>query len=135
MMNCVRRCLPLSLAILLTMTLFGCQEMTEEERAQWLAERTNTYEVLSVSQYTKPVTNNFGGVIRTEVCYTFSYIDGNGELCIEDDFQHFEYGLTKICLGEADQYVTVSRGDTYRYLYLTKETIQNMGTIGGVNNE
>lgn len=121
----------LILLVLLLLPMFGCHRLTEVEWAQYLADHTRTYEVLSASQYIKPVTNQFGNVIRTETCYTFTYTDENGGLYVEDDFQHLEYGLTKLCLGDTNQYKTVEDGlDTYRYLYLTKDTFQSMN-MGG----
>lgn len=83
------------------------------------------YDVISVSQYVKTTTNNFGGVINQKPVYTFTYIDGSGELRIVDDFENLEYGLTKVKVGESNQYVVEDNGlDTYRTLYLTKETLK-----------
>lgn len=42
------------------------------------------------------------------------------------DFQHFEYGLTKVCIGDEDKYVVDEYGETRRYLYLTKDTLKYM---------
>ena len=87
------------------------------------------YEILSVSQYVKNVTNGFGGVVRTEVCYTFCYLD-EGTLNQVDDFSHFENGLTKLVIGDSDKYIVDTNGaDTYRYLQLTEETLKNIKTL------
>lgn len=99
-------------------TLVGCA--TEKEPA-----KPKVYDIISVSQYVKTTTNNFGGVINQKPVYTFTYIDGSGELRIVDDFENLEYGLTKVKVGESNQYVVEDKGlDTYRTLYLTKETLK-----------
>ncbi len=47
-----------------------------------------------------------------------------------DDFQHFEYGLTKVTIGDKDLYIVNNNGETTRTLQLTKETLAN---IKGLN--
>lgn len=101
------------------------EPMTEEEYAAYLERRYKHYEVCSVFQYTEPVANGYGGVIRTEVCYSFTYLDGNSTLHSVDGFQHLEYGLTKICVGNVDEYVVDTIKDI-RYLYLTKNTLSKL---------
>ena len=100
--------------------------------AEQEAERQNNihrYEIISVSQYVKNVTNGFGGVVRTEVCYTFCYLD-NGVLKQVDDFSHLEYGLTKLVIGDKDMYIIDTNGaDDYKYLQLTEETLKNIKTL------
>ena len=100
--------------------------------AEQEAERQNNihrYEIISVSQYVKNVTNGFGGVVRTEVCYTFCYLD-NGVLKQVDDFSHLEYGLTKLVIGNKDMYIIDTNGaDDYKYLQLTEETLKNIKTL------
>ena len=84
------------------------------------------YEVVSVSQYIRTETNQFGGVIGTDVCYTFQYLQGD-KLKSVDGFEHLEYGLTKVIVGDKNMYIVDTNGiDDYRYLQLTKETLQNM---------
>ena len=110
--------------------------LTPEERAVYEAEQEAKresniyrYELISVAQYVKNITNGFGGVQRTEVCYTFCYLD-NGVLKQVDDFSHLEYGLTKVIIGDSDMYIVDTNGvDDYKYLQLTKETLQNIKTL------
>lgn len=107
--------------------------LTAEERAQYDAEqeairqsRIYRYEVVGVSQYVRNQTNNFGGIIDTDICYAFQYLDGNTLKTIEG-FEHLEYGLTKIVVGDSNMYIVDTNGiDDYRYLQLTKETLQNL---------
>lgn len=101
-------------------------EMTEEEFAEYRASFLTEYEVCSVRQYVFTMTNNFGGVVDVELCYAFTYIDENGNLKTIDRFQHFEYGLTKVCLGDSNKYVIDNYGETRRYLYLTKDAISSL---------
>ena len=117
---------------MLTFSLCGCEAvkkaqepMTEEEYAQYLANRYKHYEVLSVFQYAETPTNNYGGVTGTSVCYSFTYLDKSGTLHTISSFEHLEYGLTKVCVGEVDEYV-VDKTKDIRYLYLTKETLSKL---------
>lgn len=105
------------------------REAYELQKQQEYESRIQRYEVVSVHKYTKNITNNFGGVIRTEVCYSFTYISGD-KLYSVDDFQHFEYGLTKVTIGDKDLYIVNNNGETTRTLQLTKETLAN---IKGLN--
>jgi len=115
----------LFLIVLILFSLCGCatqsEPMTQEEYEIYLANRYKHYEVLSVFQYTRTTTNNLGGVISTDVCYYFTYLN-NGKLWSVENFRHLEYGLTKVCIGEKDEYVVDTMRDN-RTLYLTKETL------------
>lgn len=101
------------------------EPMTQEEYAEYIARRYKHYEVCSVFQYTEVHTNNYGGVTGTDVCYSFTYLDGSGNLKTISSFEHLEYGLTKVCVGEVDEYV-VDKTKDIRYLYLTKETLSKL---------
>lgn len=118
----------ISAVVLFFACLSRCPKMTEEEMAAYREKHINRYEVCSVSQYIKPITNQFGGVERTEMCYAFSYIDGSGALHTVNDFRNIPYGLQKLRIGDKNQYVVDSTGETIRYLYLTKDT---MSAISG----
>lgn len=107
--------------------------LSEEEKLQVQREkeaeynsRISRYKVLSVSQYVRTDTNNFGGIVDTEICYTFTYLDSNGNVKQVDNFQHLEYGLTKITVGDTNQYIVNANGETTRTLQLTKETLANI---------
>lgn len=100
------------------------KEAYEIQKQQEYESRIQRYEVVSVHKYTKDITNNFGGVIRTEVCYSFTYISED-KLYSVDDFQHFDYGLTKVIIGDNDLYI-INNNETTRTLQLTKETFANI---------
>lgn len=88
------------------------------------------YEVLSVIPYIEVNTNRYGGVTSQKLGYAFTYVDENGVLH-NDTIYHTEQGLWKVCIGEENKYVEKeNRGGTYRYLYLTKETLRNMSGLG-----
>ncbi len=115
------------IAFALMLCLCACDtKMTEEEFAEYRVSCLTEYEVCSVKQYVFTKTNNFGGVVDTELCYAFTYIDENGNLKTVDRFQHFEYGLTKVCVGNSNKYVIDNYGEAIRYLYLTKDTISSL---------
>lgn len=99
------------------------------QRQQAYESRIHRYEVVSVHKYAKTVTNNFGGVVGTDICYSFTYLDGN-KLCSVDNFEHLEYGLTKVTIGDKDLYIVNDNGETTYTLQLTKETLKN---IKGLN--
>ena len=97
----------------------------EEKRQIEYESRICKYEVTSVHIYEKPICTNMGAVIDTDICYAFTYIDGSTLRCVED-FQHLEYGLTKIVLGDKDLYIVNNNGQATRTLQLTKETLKNI---------
>ena len=116
---------------LLVLLVFGlasynCESMTEEERAAYEASRTHEYQVTSVCQYIKTRTNNFGGIIGQELEYCFTYIGDDEQLHQFSGFKHEESGLWKVCISDENKYVVKKGFDTYRWLYLTEETLRNM---------
>lgn len=118
----------LGLLLTLIICLTGCnsESMTEEERAAYEASKWHEYQVVSVYQYMKITkTNYFGAVLDQELRYCFTYIGDDGQLHDFDDFEHTEYGLWKVCIGDENKYVVKDGIDTYRWLYLTEETFKN----------
>lgn len=125
------------LCFALCFSLVSCKELSAEqverlkqlksEREVRRLENISEYQVVSVCKYLKTTTNNFGGILRQDIYYNFQYIDSNGQLKT-GDIQHLEYGLTKVCLGDKDVYVVDTNSlNTYKYLYLTKNTLNNFG--------
>lgn len=115
----------LGILIMITLCLTGCaNNNTSEVQTGY---KTSEYKVVSVVQYTRAITNRFGGVEEYRLNYTFTYIGDDGQLHQFDEFEHTEYGLWKLAIGTENKYVVVDKGlDTYRYLYLTEETLLNM---------
>ena len=105
---------------------YNSRPMTAEERAAYEASRTHEYQVTSVCQYIETRTNNFGGIIDQELKYCFTYIGDDGQLHQFSGFEHEEFGLWKVCIGDENKYVVKDGFDTYRWLYLTEETLRNM---------
>lgn len=120
----------LAFLIVSMLCLVGCdyEPMTEAERAAYEASRIHEYQVVSVYQYISTRTNNFGAIIDQELKYCITYIGDDGQLHQFDDFEHTEYGLWKVCIGEENKFVVKDGFDTYRWLYLTEETFENMPT-------
>ena len=112
--------------ILISSVFFsGC--MTEQEKAEYMQQHTYEYKVVSVQRYLFPITNGWGGVLRYETRYSFSYVDGKGQLYEINDFYHTPYGLWKVCVGEENKYVVQDDGmDSYQWLYLTEETFNRL---------
>lgn len=119
----------LGILIVLTLCLVGCnsEPLTEEEKQAIEESRWHEYQVVSVCQYMKVTrTNYFGAPLSQELRYYFTYIGDDGQLHEFEDFEHTEYGLWKICIGDENKYVVKDGFDTYRWLYLTEETFKNM---------
>ena len=112
--------------LVVSMILCGCGKMTEEDRLAYEELHHHEYEVESVYQYIKTETNVLGGIMRQEPRYCFTYIGDDGNLHQFDDFEHTEYGLWKICMGDENRYVVEDGFDTYRWLYLTEDTLKDM---------
>lgn len=88
---------------------------------------TSEYSVVSVSRYTKTQTNMYGGVIKSDIAYYIVYSDSNGNIHEIKDFTPSEYGLYKLRIGDENKLVVEYQTfDTYKYLYLTQETLNNL---------
>ena len=99
------------------------QVYIEQEEARKEA-NIHRYEIVSVFRYVDVKTNQFGGVIDTDICYAFEYLDNSGALHSESGFKHLEGGLTKVIIGDENLYIIDENGvDNHYYLQLTKETI------------
>lgn len=87
--------------------------------------RIKRYDVVSVTKYAEVKSYNMHRT-KTEICYSFSYIQGD-TLKHVDGFQHCEYGLYKVIIGDKDQYIIDTNGETTYYLQLTRETLSKIG--------
>lgn len=112
--------------LVVSMMLCGCGKIPEEDKLAYAEQHHHEYEVVSVYQYIKTETNVLGGIMRQEPRYCFNYIGDDGNLHQFDDYEHTEYGLWKICIGDENKYVVDDGIDTYRWLYLTEDTLKNM---------
>ena len=96
------------------------QEEKEAQRQRYIKK----YDVIAVDKYAK-ITGDWRNT-KTKICYSFSYIEGNTLKHI-NDFEHTDYGLYKVIIGDKDQYIIDTYGETIYYLQLTKETLQKIG--------
>ena len=101
------------------------QTLTVEEQQAIYESNIEHYEVLGVHKYTRTNTNQFGGVVSTNICYSFTYLN-NGVLCSEDNFHPTEYGLYRLTIGDDNLYIINHNGETTHMLQLTRETLENM---------
>lgn len=113
--------------IIIVSLLCSCSKMkmTEEEYKTMRASLVHEYEICSVYQYILPQTDRFGRVTGGSLCYAFTYIDSNGALQTVSQLENFEYGMTKVCVGESDKYVIDEYTDI-KYLYLSKDTLNSI---------
>lgn len=121
----------LRILLVLMTSLTGCnsEPLIKEEQAAYEASKWHEYQVVSVYQYMKATkTNYFGAILDQELRYCFTYIGDDGQLHEFDDYEHTEYGLWKVCIGDENKYVVKEGFDTYRWLYLTEETFNNISS-------
>lgn len=121
----------LRILLVLMTSLTGCnsEPLTKEEQAAYEASKWHEHQVVSVYQYMKATkTNYFGAILDQELRYCFTYIGDDGQLHEFDDYEHTEYGLWKVCIGDENKYVVKDGFDTYRWLYLTEETFNNISS-------
>jgi len=91
---------------------------------------TNEYKVLTVYQYSAPVTNGYGGVKRHETKYHVTYINNDGDICDKEMYNAAatsEKPYEAVYMGEETKLVITSKGSTSWYaLYLTEQDFQEM---------
>jgi hypothetical protein len=97
----------------------------KEQREKERQSRIHRYEVVGVTKYAEVSSRNMHRT-KTTICYSFSYIQGD-TLKHVDGFEHCEYGLYKVIIGDKDQYIIDTNGETTYYLQLTKETLSKIG--------
>lgn len=97
----------------------------KEQREKERQSRIKRYEVVGVTKYAEVSSYNMHRT-KTTICYSFSYIQGD-TLKHVDGFEHCEYGLYKVIIGDKDQYIIDTNGETIYYLQLTKETLSKIG--------
>lgn len=97
----------------------------QEQREKVRQSRIYRYDVVGVTKYAEVSSYNMHRT-KTKICYSFSYIQGD-TLKHVDGFEHCEYGLYKVIIGDKDQYIIDTNGETVYYLQLTKETLSKIG--------
>ena len=81
------------------------------------------FEVLNLSQYVHNVTNGFGGIVRTEIKYTFSYINENGQLVHMDSWDP-----ANVKIGTKTNLI-YDKNNGSTTLVIDKETLNNIPTL------
>lgn len=100
------------------------QTLSVEEQQAIYESNIERYEVIGVHKYAKTNTNQFGGVVSTDICYSFTYLN-DGTLCSEDNFYPSGYG-EYITIGDKNLYIINRNGESTYTLQLTRETLENM---------
>lgn len=96
--------------------------LTTEQRQQVYESRVERYEIASVCRYVRTTTNSLGGIINTEIRYSFAYIK-DGKTYWED------IGFNDVVVGKRDLYVINNNSHGERTLYLTQETLNNIDDV------
>lgn len=103
-------------------------EQAAQERAiaeQEYNER-HTYEIISIEEYIRVTTNQFGAVTDQSPAYSIWYRDPSqpGNVDLIEDIEFHEYGIHKMVLGDKDTITfRLNGGVTVR---LTEETMRGM---------
>jgi hypothetical protein len=100
--------------------------LTPEEQESVYNDKIHTYEVLSVNQYVRTETNRYGGVMDTDICYTFTYLDSDGTLKSVQDFENIGSNSMQVTVGDKDVYIVNENSDGGKTLQLTKETLSKI---------
>ena len=103
-------------------------EQATQERA--IAEQeyneSHTYEIISIEEYIRVTTNQFGAVTDQSPAYSIWYKDTSkpGNVDLIEDIEFHEYGIHKMVLGDQDTITfRLNGGITVR---LTEETMRGM---------
>lgn len=96
--------------------------LSAEEQAEYDAPYTNVYEVVAIDKYHANITNRYGGVRGTYVCYEFYYVDETGNVIAVNDFRD-DTAYEDVVIGESNTFTTNSRTNK-NTLTITLETLQ-----------
>ena len=103
-------------------------EQVAEERAAAEQEynEQHTYEIISVEEYIRTTTNQFGAVTDQSPAYSIWYKNSSkpGNVDLIEDIEFHEYGIHKMVLGEKD--TITFRLDGGITVQLTEETMRGM---------
>ena len=103
-------------------------EQAAQERAMAEQEynEQHTYEIISIEEYIRVTTNQFGAVTDQSPAYSIWYKDPSkpGNVDLIEDIEFHEYGVHKMVLGDQDTITfRLNGGITVR---LTEETMRGM---------
>lgn len=118
------------IAVFTTIIFTGCPRAEAEEgTGEPVSSSVETYDLLTVTQYIAPHhTSSYGDISSFRAEYYFAYLDDEGNFQEVCGFEHNPMKSEEICIGETNKYVIVVNGpQVNKYLYLTKDTIANMG--------
>ncbi|MBQ8626088.1 MAG: hypothetical protein IJ419_08000 [Agathobacter sp.] len=107
--------------------------LSAEEQAEYEAPYTTTYEVIAVNKHNVNITNRYGGVRGTYICYEFYYVDENGEIVVVNDFRD-DWGREDVVIGESNTYSINARTDC-NTLTITKDTLLALSDVVTVDAE
>ena len=88
------------------------------------------YEILTVYQYSAPITNGYGGVKGHTTRYHVTYITENGEIREAEmaNNAHLENPYEAVYMGDESKFVIITKGNnpTFYRLYLTEQDFEEM---------
>ncbi len=102
------------------------QAALERAMAEQEYNERHTYEIISVEEYVRVTTNQFGAVTDQSPAYSIWYKDPSkpGNVDLIEDIEFHEYGIHKMVLGDQDTITfRLDGGITVR---LTEETMRGM---------
>lgn len=88
------------------------------------------YKILTVYQYSAPITNGYGGVKGHTTRYHVTYITENGEIREAEmaNNAHLENPYEAVYMGDKSKFVIITKGNnpTFYRLYLTEQDFEEM---------
>ena len=113
---------------LFALVIFGFSGLVKAEASR--PTTVDEYEILTVYQYSTPITNGYGGIRGHEVRYHVTFMDNDGNILEKEMYN----GATKsdnpyeaVYMGEETKLVVTSKGSTSWYaLYLTSADFEAM---------
>jgi hypothetical protein len=102
------------------------KETQERAVAEQQYNDSHTYEIISVEEYIRVTTNQFGAVTDQSPAYSIWYKDTSqpGGVDLIEDIEFHEYGIHKMVLGDKD--TITFRQDGGITVRLTEETMRGM---------
>ena len=119
----------IAIAVIFAILFFGIGGIVRAEASRPVV--TKEYEVLTVYQYSTPITNGYGGVRGHKAMYHVTFIDDNGNICEKE--MHNAAAENKkpyeaVYMSDSEtKFVVTSKGSSSWYaLYLTEQDFQEM---------
>lgn len=114
--------------VIFAILIFGFGGLIKAEASKPIT--VEEYQVLTVYQYSAPITNGYGGVRGHETRYHVTYFDNNGNICEKEMYNaagKSDNPYEAVYIGEDTKLVIKRKGSTDWFaLYLTESDFEAM---------